>query len=185
MNDMIRPLRRYFDFRGRSRRREFWLWYLFVIIAFIVLSVVDTILGLGGSATMGRQPLAPGAIGYNYAARTAGGVLTGVFGLAVIIPNVAVSVRRLHDTNRRGWWLLLPVLPYIIGAGFLVGGFIGHIGASATGGALAAVGGLFMLAGFICAIVVLVFYCLEGTCGPNRFGPDPKGSGETLGEVFR
>lgn len=180
MTYMIRPLTRYFDFRGRSRRREFWLWYLFVIIMIIVLSIIDTTLGLGGSGQFGAVP--NGAAGSNYVARTNGGILTGIFTLGVLIPNFSVSVRRLHDTNRSGWWMLLPVLPYVIGAGLLLGGAAGL--GNGLGG-LIWVSGLFMLIGVICALVVLVFYFLEGTRGPNRFGPDPKGSGETLDEVFR
>ena len=80
---------RYFDFRGRSTRAEFWWWALFELIAGIALPIADAIAGTSG-------------------------ILGGLFELAVLIPGLAVGVRRLHDTNRTGWWLLL-VFAVIIG----------------------------------------------------------------------
>jgi uncharacterized membrane protein YhaH (DUF805 family) len=106
--------------------------------------------------------------------------LTLIFSLAVLIPNLAVQVRRLHDTNRSGWWILLPIGFYGIGAIL----FFAAVGGG--GGALALVGGVLMFVGFIAAIVLLVWFCLQGTAGPNRFGPDPldpSGSAD-LEEVF-
>src|SRR5207237_7646976 len=66
------------------------------------------------------------------------GVLAGIYALVVLIPGIAVSVRRLHDTDRSGWWLLIVFIP-IIGP-----------------------------------IVLIVFMCIDGTPGANRFGPSPK-----------
>lgn len=135
MDWMLMPLRRYADFSGRSRRKEYWMYLLFVIIVSVVLAIVDRALGLGGSssssvATSGAQIGA----GASYHA----GVLGIIFTLATLIPSIAVGVRRLHDTDRSGWWLLIALVP-------LIGG-----------------------------IVLLVFFLLDGTPGPNRFGPNPK-----------
>ena len=69
MEWMLMPLKRYADFSGRSRRKEFWLWYLFVMIMYFVLMYLDTVLGLGGSATGYAQG---GSVGFNMT----GGVLT-------------------------------------------------------------------------------------------------------------
>ena len=77
-------LRRYFDFSGRSTRSEFWWFGLFIALVGIGAMIVDGIVGATGSITV-----------------------SGLVGLALIIPNVAISVRRLHDINRSGWWLLL------------------------------------------------------------------------------
>jgi uncharacterized membrane protein YhaH (DUF805 family) len=66
------------------------------------------------------------------------GLLSGIYGLAILIPSLAVSVRRLHDIDRSGWWILIALVP-------LIG-----------------------------TIVLLVFALLEGTAGPNRYGPNPK-----------
>ena len=108
MEWMILPLKRYAQFNGRSTRREFWMWVVFLIIVSIVLSIVDGVLGLGGSNSLTHTSLAgPDASGFSYAAATRGGWLTGLFSLAVLVPNIAVSVRRLHDINRSGWHQLL------------------------------------------------------------------------------
>lgn len=155
------------------------MWVLFVILAVIVLSVIDAALGLGGRTQYGAQPMAGGVTGFNYGASAAGGVLTGIFSLVILVPNFAVQVRRLHDTNRTGWWLLMPFIPYVVGlSAMVVGIFSGNTGA-------AIVGGLFSFVGLIAAIVVLVFLCLDGTRGPNRFGPDPKDPAGDLESVFR
>lgn len=135
MEWMLMPLRRYAQFTGRSRRKEYWMFFLFVIIAVIVLSILDSVLGLGGG--MDRQAeFGDGAAAASFNA--SGGVLTLIFYLAILIPSIAVAIRRLHDTDRSGWWILIGLIP-------LIG-----------------------------AIVLIVFYCTDGTRGPNRFGPDPK-----------
>ena len=83
----------YVDFSGRAYRSEYWYWVLFVILAEIVTSIVDYV------------------IGYQ--------LTTGLFGLAVFLPGLAVGVRRLHDVDRSGWWLLLGLIP-LIGAIVLI-----------------------------------------------------------------
>jgi uncharacterized membrane protein YhaH (DUF805 family) len=182
---MIMPLKRYAQFSGRSRRMEFWMWVVFVILAVIVLSIVDSLLGLGGSSAMGTGAL-PGTTGVTGAyANTRGGILTGIFSLAILVPNIAVQVRRLHDTGRSGWWVGAFYLLYIV---FLVGVFA--LGMSALGAGtpnLAAYGVIFGLGGLaflIYAIMLLVFFFLPGTTGPNRFGADPKDPGGDLESVF-
>lgn len=91
-------LKKYAVFGGRSRRKEYWYFVLFNVIVGIVLSVIDSVLGT------------PGAEG-------GGGLLSGIYGLAVLIPSIAVTIRRLHDTGRSGWWILIYLIPVI---GFLV-----------------------------------------------------------------
>ena len=87
---------KYATFSGRARRSEYWWWYLFVTIVFIVASVIDRAAGLTyGDATY------------------AGGWLSSIAGLALLLPNLAVGVRRLHDTGRTGWWLLIGLVPFI------------------------------------------------------------------------
>ncbi|HEU0133398.1 MAG TPA: DUF805 domain-containing protein, partial [Allosphingosinicella sp.] len=92
--------------------------------------------------------------------------------LAMFIPALAVAVRRLHDTTRSGWWILAPVAGYaVMFVGAAVGGSIGGI--------LAMIG---MIAALGLALMLIVFMFLEGTRGPNNYGPDPKG--EALDKVF-
>jgi uncharacterized membrane protein YhaH (DUF805 family) len=176
MEWMLLPLKRYADFSGRSRRKEFWMWVLFTAIVTIVLSLIDSALGLGGRTTADSVS-GPGSL--NYSAGIHGGVLTGLFSLAILVPNIAVAVRRLHDTNRTGWWILMPALPYIVGFILIM------VGAMSASTSLAMVGGGLCLVGAVCAIVVLVWYCLPGTSGPNTYGDDPLGhTPEELGKTF-
>ena len=165
MEWMILPLKRYADFTGRSRRKEYWMWILFLILANIVLSILDAVLGLGGSATTTTSS-APGAMGA--AGNLSGGLLSGVFSLAVLVPNITVAVRRLHDTDRSGWWILLPIVPLVLAFG---GVFAGAAAASVSSMMFV---GVAFLGVFITGLLLLVWYCTEGTRGPNRFGDDPK-----------
>ncbi|HKP24915.1 MAG TPA: DUF805 domain-containing protein, partial [Dongiaceae bacterium] len=97
------------------------------------------------------------------------GLIIGIIWLALLIPSLAVSVRRLHDTDRTGWWILAPYAPMILAMVF--------VGMQST--TLALLFNLLSLAG---GIALLVFMLLEGTKGPNRFGEDPKGAANA--EVF-
>lgn len=162
------------------------MWILFYFICVIVLSFVDSALHLGGATQYGGGAYsAPGTTGYSYGAGVRGGVLTWIFGLAVLIPNITVAVRRLHDTNRSGWWILMPAVPYLLGIAFYFAAIArGMSGAASLGGPLI-VGVLLMFAGFISGLVLLVWYCMRGTVGPNRFGPDPLSPMGDLHDTFR
>jgi uncharacterized membrane protein YhaH (DUF805 family) len=90
----IEALRKYAVFGGRSRRKEYWFFVLFVVVISTVLSIVDALIGTSNSST-------------------GGGLLSGIFGLAILIPSISVSVRRLHDIDRTGWWVLIGLVPLI------------------------------------------------------------------------
>ena len=166
MEWMILPLKRYFEFGGRSRRKEYWMFILFTIIVGAVLGVLDAVLGLDfNSDDTGSF-------------RGGNGVLGSLFSLATLIPSISVAVRRLHDTDRSGWWLLMPIGLIFVAA--ILAGFLGVFSGGMAGVGLGI--GLIALVVIASAIVLLVFLCLDGTRGPNRFGPDPKGA--DLAEVF-
>jgi uncharacterized membrane protein YhaH (DUF805 family) len=176
MEWMFMPLKRYAEFSGRSRRMEFWMWMLFQFIIIFAFAII--MVGLVGSAAMSgdmSQAMAMGGIVLVLY------LLLVLLGLAFFIPNLAVTIRRLHDTDRSGWWVMLYWGPYllffiagsVIGAGAASGGQPTE-GAAMAGGALGMVAGLAWLVG---CIVLLVFMFLEGTPGPNRYGADPKGRG--------
>ncbi len=93
-------LKKYVVFAGRAGRAEYWYFVLINFIIFLILGMIDT-------AIFGQPE--PG--------EPAGSLLTGIYSLAVFLPSLAVSVRRLHDTNRSGLWLLLSFIPII---GFIV-----------------------------------------------------------------
>ena len=104
MDLMLMPLKRYADFNGRARRKEFWSYMLLWFVAYFVLMYLDSALGLGGSATGYAEG---GSVGFNMT----GGVLSILFALGTLVPNIAVSVRRLHDVGKSGWMLLLAFIP--------------------------------------------------------------------------
>jgi uncharacterized membrane protein YhaH (DUF805 family) len=169
MHYMLMPLRRYADFSGRSRRMEFWMWKLFVFLVGMAFSVV--MIAVGGASLAGGDPESIAAAGGSMMIVM---LVYLLFGLAVFIPDLAVTVRRLHDTNRTGWWILAPFVPYAVGIAAIVGG--GSTGAQDGATAGGVVGLVAMLVAVVLGIVLLVFMFLEGTRGPNRFGPDPKGA---------
>jgi uncharacterized membrane protein YhaH (DUF805 family) len=136
MEWMLMPLKRYADFSGRSRRKEYWMFILFMVLVYLALGVLLTVLGLSGDEDGSLFNVGGGATI----------IILLLFGLAVIIPSIAVQVRRFHDQDKSGWFVLLNLIPYLGG------------------------------------IIVLVFMCLEGTKGPNRYGPDPKGGASE--EIF-
>ncbi|MBP7370167.1 MAG: DUF805 domain-containing protein [Arenimonas sp.] len=96
MNWFITVIKKFSDFSGRAQRAEYWYFTLFYILIFAGLAIVDGIIG--------TLDLDAGI-----------GLLSGIFAIALIIPSLAVSVRRLHDTDRSGWWLLLGIIPIIGG----------------------------------------------------------------------
>ena len=104
MDQMFLPLKRYAEFSGRSRRKEFWSYYLAIMVAALVLMYLDSALGLGGTATSYSNE---SGVGFNMT----GGILTLLFALATLVPNIAVAIRRIHDTGRSGWHLLAIVIP--------------------------------------------------------------------------
>ena len=141
MDWMLMPLRRYAEFSGRSRRMEYWM---FALLNVIVMTVIVMLLFAGGAISLsalegGVAPEAPGVLFW------VGGLLMGLWVLAIIVPSIAVVVRRFHDRDMSGWWYL----------GFIVLSMIPFVGV-------------------IASIAMLVIFCLPGTPGPNRFGPDPK-----------
>lgn len=95
MEEYLMVWRKYAQFNGRSGRREFWMFTLFNMIAWAVLYGAATVALLNGST---------GSSIMLY-------VLCGAYALATLVPGLAVSVRRLHDTNKSGWWLLLCLVP--------------------------------------------------------------------------
>ncbi|MFO7606214.1 MAG: DUF805 domain-containing protein [Desulfurivibrionaceae bacterium] len=92
MNWYLEVLKKYAVFGERARRTEYWMFVLFNLIITFVLGFVEGLVGSPGMIAM-------------------------LYGLAVFIPGLAVSVRRLHDTSHSGWWMLISLIPLI---GFIV-----------------------------------------------------------------
>lgn len=103
--DAVRScLRNYVTFRGRAARPEFWYFALFVFLGSLLTGLLDVWIFGTGSMSHG-----PGQAEF----RSTGGPLGAIFSLGTFLPSLAVGVRRLHDTGRSGWWLLLPLIPLI------------------------------------------------------------------------
>lgn len=80
-------LKKYADFSGRARRKEYWMFSLIYLVFSIVLMVIDSATGVG--------------------------ILSIVFSLAMLVPSLSILVRRLHDTSRSGWWILIAFIPLL------------------------------------------------------------------------
>jgi uncharacterized membrane protein YhaH (DUF805 family) len=94
MNWYVQVLKKYAVFGGRARRMEYWYFVLFNFIIAVVLGLIDQLVGTNG-------------------------VLGSLYALAVLLPSIGVSIRRLHDTGRSGWWLFIGLIP-LIGAIILI-----------------------------------------------------------------
>ncbi len=112
MNWYLHVLKNYANFNGRARRQEYWMFFLINLIISLVLTFIEVKMGIFGVSLL--------------------------YSLAIFIPSLAVSVRRLHDIDKSGWWLLIGLIP-------LLG-----------------------------AIVLIIFFIMDGTPGNNRFGASPK-----------
>lgn len=135
---------RYVDFQGRSRRSEYWWVVLFNVLVMTVLVIL--MLTLGG---FNPDTGAMGPLGFLFAG------IIGLYALAIIIPSIALFVRRLHDINQTGWIYL----------GLVIAGFIPFIN-------------------FLASIAQIVIACIPGTAGPNKYGPDPKNPGGGNADIF-
>lgn len=111
---------KYATITGRACRSEYWYFSLFYFVVYVVLALISVIL--------------PFLV-----------ILSIVFAIAMIIPSLTVSIRRLHDRDQSGWWLLIGLIP-------MIGG-----------------------------IILLIWFALRGTDGPNDFGDDPLGYGADAG----
>ena len=109
----IKVLKKYAVFEGRASRQEYWMFFL---VHLIISFGVGFLTGVLSSITKTDQT-----------------ILGNIYSLAVLIPSIAVAIRRMHDTDRNGWWCVVP-------------------------------------------IVSLIYSIEEGQSGPNKYGPDPRGS---------
>lgn len=94
MNWWLIAMKKYSDFSGRARRTEYWMFTLMTYVFFFAAIFIENLLGI----TIDNS-------GY--------GIITLLFGLAIILPSWSVTVRRLHDTGKSGWWLLITLIPYL------------------------------------------------------------------------
>ncbi len=102
MEWMLLPLRRYADFSGRSRRKEYWM---FILLQILIIIPVIVMLGVLGALDGGGDEFSGPSLIFL--------IVIGLFFLAMFIPSLAVQVRRFHDQDKSGWFVLLGFIPYV------------------------------------------------------------------------
>lgn len=140
MRWITEPLRKYADFNGRASRMEFWIFLLFVTALTVLANRID------------------GRSGETVAISIGMGILELSVTLIFLLPSITVGVRRLHDTGRSGWWIMLIYLPWLAAL------------ASATNASLQLAAAGALLVGGIAWIVLML---LPGQAQENAFGPPP------------
>ena len=145
-------LKKYTVFKGRATRKEYWMFFLFNVLIVILLSIIGSIiLKATGSKTMGK-------------------LLSQIYSLAVLIPSIAVTIRRFHDIGKTGWWVLyfdLMYLTTVLLAAILVLPTL--------------VLGVFGISFYFVLLVFLaitawsiIWRCKDSQLGDNKYGPNPK-----------
>ncbi|MFT4090841.1 MAG: DUF805 domain-containing protein [Asticcacaulis sp.] len=177
----IQPLKKYADFNGRARRSEYWLFFALQVAISVVLNLFQA----AGGATAG---------------------IAAAFGLIIsiglIIPSLAVGVRRFHDTGRTGWWILFYPVVYVVS---LIVFFIAHPNlaeqmadldpTALESGDPAALMAFFNTLGtpllmwvvlptWAASLVTFIFHIQDGQPQVNKFGDDPKQRGVTSNEYI-
>jgi uncharacterized membrane protein YhaH (DUF805 family) len=131
MHWYLEAVKKYVEFDGRARRKEYWMFQLFNILVVFALIIIGAIM----------ESAVPGRMNPNIFS-----VLVIVYFLAMLIPSLAVMVRRLHDTGKSGWWFFILFIP--------------------------AFGEL-----------ILLFFMVTDSEGPNKYGPNPKSNAVVDGQL--
>lgn len=172
MGDMFLALRKYADFSGRASRREYWM---FQLLNMLISYVLRAVLMIGQSL-----PLQDGTPDVVLVIFSGLGLLVT---LGLFIPNLAVSVRRLHDIGKSGKLLFLNIIPFALVIPSII---FFYMIVDKTSQNLMPIGiiviGICILSFLALTIMFLVFNCMEGTPGPNKYGPNPYGYGEEVKE---
>jgi len=139
-----------FSFKGRINRGKYWL----AILIFVIISLVMGTIGYIADQAMAFQ------------------LLNLIVSIGLFIAGLAVGIKRLHDRDKSGWWLLLfyivPSLLFITGAVI----FFYGLGAEEAGSVIAGTV-VYLIGAAVLIWAIVELGCLRGTEGPNRFGPDP------------
>jgi uncharacterized membrane protein YhaH (DUF805 family) len=145
-----------FSFQGRLNRAKYWLAVLIYVVASMIGNVLDYAMGFT--------------------------ILGFIISLVVLVSSIGVGIRRLHDRDKSGWWLLLFYLaPGILVTIGVATGIVSGVAMEDAGMGMLMGGGIALIF-IIPALAILIWAfvelgCLRGTVGPNRFGPDPLAEG--------
>jgi uncharacterized membrane protein YhaH (DUF805 family) len=94
MNWYLKVLKQYADFNGRARRKEYWMFFLFNIIIAMILGFIEGVADINPTSD--------------------DSILASIYQLAILIPSIAVGVRRMHDVGKSGWFILIPIYNFIL-----------------------------------------------------------------------
>lgn len=155
MKWFVKCIRNYVNFKGRARRSEYWYFILFSLIFSIAAKLLDTLID------------------------SEVGLFSMLLALFLILPQLAVMVRRLHDTDRSGkivlWYYVVSfvwvIAMVVTGFSSLMSFLSGDVGALPVGFLVLLFGGLLVF--LVWGICFLVWFCTPGTKGENKYGPDP------------
>lgn len=135
----------YIDFQGRVRRHEFWHYVLALVVIYVIAGILQSVIGSH--------------------------LLTSLLSLGLFLPNLGMAVRRLHDTGRSGWWVLIGVIPFaamiVLTAMAIMTGSLGTMFLTTM---------LLPILMLAAAALLIYWYAQPGVVGPNEYGPDPKGA---------
>ena len=148
---IVTCFKKYFVFRGRGQRSEYWFFYLFTVLASIPLSIIDAIV-FSSDEVFAFSPL------------------SDIFSYAVFIPSIAAGSRRLHDIGKSGWWQVLPLAGLALMIPALIPGLAGSFESPLFWGSIGV--GLVVTIGLV--ILLIVWLATDSHRGPNRFGESPK-----------
>jgi uncharacterized membrane protein YhaH (DUF805 family) len=152
-------LKKYVVFRGRARRKEYWYFTLcvtgiYAIIGILAAIIIPQIDAFGVRSDINHGSIDNGLILF--------GCIFILFAIMITLPTIAITVRRLHDTNHNGWWVLLPTI-------------VSALVAKTTNP-------LVLVLSFVPSLWLLFLMCQEGQKGENKYGPDPKESSKEINE---
>ena len=155
-------LRKYVGFSGRATRAEHWWWDLAITAIFSVFGLLVSLLPV--VAVILFVPVL-------------------LFALAILLPTLAVTVRRLHDIGKSGWWILAWIIIAIVSGFIMLAGYFLASGLTLLGdllgeGGLAAIGYVVLVVGLApyagTQLWIILWLARQGDAGPNRHGPDPR-----------
>lgn len=147
-------IKKYVTFEGRARRKEYWMFVLFNVIFVFAAALLDVLI-------FGASPANP----------TKPRFFSMLYGLFVFLPSLAVTVRRIHDIGRSGWWVAGYYGLAIVCAILITIGAILALGGKSIGAVFSVIGVLVIMAA---AVWMLVWMCKDSKPGANEYGPNPK-----------
>lgn len=170
MKWFLKCFKQYADFSGRARRKEYWWFFLINFFIGTILSIIWTA-NIFSHAEDSSQMEVPMSIMSNVFTPTYFIIL--IYGLTILIPSIAVAVRRLHDIGRSGLWYLYMIIALFV--------FSFIMGMGSVSGDIMSIGMVIGIVGIIGVYIwMLIWFVKDSQYGENEWGPNPKGEGNPV-----